>query len=578
MKFHFGAWPWFNDLIGPLKRNFREVLVVSFFTNLLALAVPIFTLQVYDRVIAHSATSTLYALAVGVLIALLFDFVLKQARSRILQDNARYIDAVLGRRLYDKLSSLPLRTLESKPANYWQSLFNDIALIRSVFSGSNAVLVADIPFALIFVAVMFIIALPVAWVFLLVIPVFLYLTWRTTLTLNIDTAKEARKQQSREGLIAEWVAGRVTVKALLIDKALRDTFENLHADQIEQSYIKGEKTDFYISLGQCLTLATTVLLVLIGALAIMDREMTAGALIATTMLSSRVISPLNQLLGSWRSFASCRQAMQHLDGLFSLESEREEKSVAREKPKGRFTVENVSYGYSPDGPPLINEVSFSVEPGEIVGIIGRNGAGKTTLIKLLQGLYTPDSGRILLDGADISQFTRQELADWVGYVPQECFLFSGSVRENIAKAKPDATDDEILLAAKRSGADSFIVDMPDGYNTAIGEAGSRLSGGQRQRIAIARALLKQPPILLFDEITSNLDSQAELALRNHILELSRQHTIVLATHSMPLLRACHRIMAMERGRIVMMGPAQGVLARLATPDVMAAAQQGAQQQ
>ena len=578
MKHALDAWPWFKDIIHPLKRNFAEVLVISFFTNLLALAVPIFTLQVYDRVINHNAISTLHALALGVVLALIFDFVLKQARSRILQQNALTIDAVLGRKLYEKFTQLPLKALEAKPSSYWHALFADISLIRTVFSGSSAVLIADIPFAIIFVAVLFIIALPVAWVFLLIIPMFMVLTWRSMRVQNIDTAKEVRKQHSREGLVAELIAGRLTVKALSIDKAMQPSFETAHAEHIEQAYEKGGKTDYYLTLGQLLSLFTTVLLVLIGAHAIIARDMTSGALVATTMIASRIISPLNQLLASWRGFASCRQALIHLDTMFSQPGERQHSGLTRERPKGAISVEELSFSHDTALPSTLKNINFNIQPGEIIGIIGKNGCGKTTLIKLLAGLYAPESGRILLDGGDISQFSRKELTDWIGYVPQECMLFSGSIRDNIAKAWPDASDEAILAASKRAGADSFIIDLPGGYNTGIGEAGGRLSGGQRQRIAIARALLKQPPVLLFDEISSNLDSQAEIDLRNRLLELSGQHTIIMATHSLPLLKACHRILVLERGHLLAVGPAAAVLSHITGKDTMPPQHQEAQQQ
>jgi ABC-type bacteriocin/lantibiotic exporter with double-glycine peptidase domain len=255
------------------------------------------------------------------------------------------------------------------------------------------------------------------------------------------------------------------------------------------------------------------------------------------MLGNRVIGPFNQLVGNWRNYTNCRQALKRLDAVFALEEDRTERSVQLKRPEGRLTFEAVSFGYEEGRPPVIDNLSMEVKPPGMLGVVGRNGCGKTTLLKMMQGLYAPTSGRVLLDGGDISQFSRQDLAGWVGYVPQECFLFAGTIRENIAITNSEASDEEIVAAAT-------------------------LAGGQRQRIAIARALLLDPPILLLDEVSGNLDMQAEIALRDTLSELARDHTIVVVTHTPVLLRACNNIMALDKGRIAMGGPAQEILPRL----------------
>lgn len=557
---------WLEKILRPLKPYFVEILVISFFTNLLALAVPLFTLQVYDRVVGHNGTTTLVALVVGVVFALIFDFILRQGRSRILQEAAVHIDAHLGRHLYHRFTTLPLATLETKPTNYWRSLFQDTQIIRSVFSGPSAILLADIPFALLFLIVIFIIATPIAWALLLIIPSFLFLTWWSTRALNLATTRETHKNLTHDSLISELLAGRTTVKALTIDKTMQPDYEKLHADSIEESYSRGIHTDYYIALGQSLATASTALLVTLGALAIIEREMTIGALIATTMLTSRIVAPLNQLLTQWRSFARCRQAIRHLSLVNTLPADRETATLERPRPKGIIAVENVSFSYVDQEQPIVRDCSLTLTPGEMVGIIGRNGCGKTTLIKMIQGLYTPSEGRITLDGGDIAQFSRDEMSRWVGYVPQDCFLFSGTIKDNIAKAWPSADDKAILAAARLSGADQYIIDLPNGYDTEIGEAGHRLSGGQRQRLAIARALLRNPPVLLLDEVTSNLDSDSEMLLRNYLLALAKDRSILVATHSLLLLRACHRIIVMDKGKITVQGEAKEVLEKITGRD------------
>ncbi len=558
--------PWLKSCLKPLRKRFAEIFVISLFTNMLALAVPLYTLQVYDRVVGHQATTTLIALVIGVMLAIIFDLLLRTARSRILQDSAIHIDAHLGRHLYGRFRLLPLQVLESKPTNHWRSLFQDTQVIRSVFSGPSAILLADIPFALVFLAVIFVIASPIAWALLLIIPAFLILTWWSTRRVADASKNETQQNFNHDMLISEMLAGRTTVKALRIDAVAQPKFEDLHAESIEQSFTRGTKTDIAIAMGQTLTLTSTALLVTLGALAIIAGEMTIGSLIATTMLTSRIIAPLNQLLSGWRGFARCKQAINHLDELESLPREKDETTVERPRPQGILQAENITIGYEDSDQPIIRDCSLSLNPGEMVGLIGQNGCGKSTLVKSLQGLYAPQSGRIMLDGGDIAQFSRAEITQWIGYVPQECFLFNDTIRGNIAKAWPEASDEMILAASRLAGADEFIIDLPQGYDTPIGEAGNRLSGGQRQRLAIARALLRNPPVLLLDEVTSNLDSSSELKLRQHLLALSKDRSILVATHSLPILRACHRILVMEKGRITQDGPAEQVLAAITGKD------------
>jgi len=563
-------YPWLDSLLLPLKPLFTHMLAVSLFTNLLALAVPIFTLQVYDRVVAHNAETTLISLSVGVVLALAFDFILKQARSRLLQEAALKIDGLLGRAIYKQFCRLPLMAIESQPSQRWQSMLVDAMNVRAFFSGPTAVMLADAPFVIIYFAVVTIIAPPLAWVLFLIVIAFLILTWYASGNAQVATSREAAKGLSRDGLFAELVAGRGTVKALTIDLAQQPRFEQLHASQIVESYERGTRTDTAMALGYSLTLASTAILVAVGALAIMQRDMTVGALVATTMLTNRIVSPLNQLLSSGKLFTSFRQSLRHLDQYFRLQTEKDGPALERPKAEGKLRVEKLLFSYAPtEAQPMLGPIHFEIPPHCMLGIIGRNGSGKSTLMKLLQGLYTPTEGRVLLDGADIAQFTRSELTHSFGYVPQECVLFSGSIRENIAIAKPGASDAEVLHAAKLAGADSFIIDLPDGYQSQIGEGGYKLSGGQRQRIAIARALLHDPAVLLMDEISSNLDSQAELDLREHLLAMTKNHTIVLATHSIPLLRVCHALMILDRGRLVAIGPTADILPKILGKDVKA---------
>lgn len=553
---------WLGPLLKPLRPAFREVIAMSAFINILALALPVFILQVYDRVVFYQGLSTLKALIIGVAIAISFDFILRQARARLLQRAAVHIDARLGEALFDKLIALPLRTLERRPTSYWQTLFRDVDIMRNMFCGSSAVLVADLPFVALFLLLIFVIAEPIAWVIVSAIPFFLLLAWWSGRALEKKTRDERHAGLDRDALIAEMLAGRATVKALALGESYRSRWEERHIAAITRSFSRGSTGDSFTNTGLVVAALTTVAVTGFGAVAIIDQQLTIGALIATNMLGNRIISPFNQLVGVWRNHAQFKQARERLGDVFAQPGERLVSEMSLARPKGEILLDDVSFTYDESRPPAIEGLKLHIKPGGIIGIVGNNGCGKTTLLKLAQGLYPPDHGRITLDGANIDQFTRRELAGWIGYVPQEATLFAGSIRENIAIANPEASDDEVVAAARLAGAHDEIVDLPNGYATDVGEAGAELSGGERQRIAIARALLGDPPVLLLDEVTSNLDQPAQTALRDTLLKLAPDHTIILVSHTPALLSICSHILALDHGKVSLAGPAREVLSAL----------------
>jgi len=535
---------------------------MSAFVNLLALAVPVFTLQVYDRVIGHAGVSTLVGFVIGMIAVVIFDYILRQTRSRIMQTVALRIDVLVGRKLFDQLMRLPLSVLEAKPAAYWQSLFRDVDTVRNTLSGASALLICDLPFAIMFLTLIWVIAAPIAWVLMIILPLFMFIAWRSAASLSDANQQERQSTQTRDGLVAEMINGRTTVKALALDNAMRPMWEERHAENIENSVQRGAKSDFYSNFGGSLTMMTTIFMTTAGSIAIIEGALTMGSLIATNMLSGRLIGPLNQLVGQWRSYNSFLQSVERLGEVFNIQGERDESEVKLQRPKGSISVENASYTYAEELPPVVDQVTITIKSGGVHALVGRNGSGKTTLLKMLQGLYPPSAGRVLLDGADIAQFSRTELASWLGYVPQECVLFAGTVRDNIIHRHPDATDEEIITAATAAGVHQFIIDLPDGYASEIGEAGRRLSGGQRQRIAIARALLGDPPVVLLDEPSSSLDRQAEQSLRQTLVDIGKERTVIIVTHSPILLAACDDLIALDKGKVALAGPSKEILPKL----------------
>ncbi len=553
---------WLRPFLTSLAPVFREVLVMSLFINLMALAVPVFVLQVYDRVVFHAGLETLTGLVAGMAVVLVFDFVLRQSRARMLQRVAARADVAVGRRLFDKLLSLPLPALERRPAASWHALFRDIDTIRATVSGASAALVVDLPFALLFLGLIYVIAPSIAWVLLVALPVFLLLAWRSGQVLTRASLAEREAGLGRDRLLAELIAGRSTVKALSLGTAMRPRWEDRHADAIERAISRGAAADGYTNLATSLTMLTTVALTAVGAVAILDQALTIGALIAANILAGRLLGPLTQLVGMWRTYAGFAEAGRRLGEVFALAGERTAAVVDLPWPAGRLTLEEVTYGYESPDRPVIDRISHRFDGPGVHALVGPNGSGKTTLLKLFQGLYRPQQGRVLLDGGDLGQFSRDQLAGWIGYVAQDCVLFAGSIRDNLAVRRPEADDAAILAAARSAGAHAFIVDLPDGYASDVGEMGQRLSAGQRQRIAIARALLGDPPVLLFDEPSSNLDRDAETELRRRLDELGRDRLVIVVTHSPVLLGACSRMVVLDGGRIALAGPTAEVLPRL----------------
>ena len=553
---------WLGSALRDSRGALRDVLLVSLFVNLLALAAPIFVLQVYDRVVFHAGLTTLQGLVVGMAVVIAFDYALRQARSRIFQAVAANLDISVGQALFDKILSLPLRALEGRPAVYWQSLFRDLDLVRNALAGPSAALAIDLPFAVLFLVLILLVAPAVAWVIIGLSPLFMLLAWRSGKTMRRTAASEREQVLSREGLLNELIASRATVKSLALADAMRPRWEDRHAATIELSQERGRAADGHQVLAHVMMVMTTVAITSVGALAILDQRMTIGALIAANMLGARTIAPMSQLVGQWRMLTRLRQSMARLDSVFALASDRAAAAVALQRPKGAVRLESVKFSYDSGAPMVIDGIDGRIGPRGMHGIVGRNGCGKSTLLKIVAGLYAPREGRVLLDEADILQFSRSELAGWVAYLPQQCTLFSGTIRDNICIAHPGASDAAIIDAAEKALVHQYIIDLPDGYAADVGEWGARLSDGQRQRIALARVFLGDPPVMLFDEPTSDLDNDAERQLAQTLRRTAQDSTVLVATHSPAVLSLCDTILLLDGGRVAMAGPARDVLRKL----------------
>ena len=553
---------WLKPILENLKPVLIEIFIGSFFLNLLAISVPIFVLQVYDRVISHSGISTLQGLTIGMLGVVFFDFVLRQTRSTLMQKVAINIDVKVNDSLFEKITSLPLQKIESTSGSYWQLLFQDVITIRNTLSGSAALLLCDLPFAIIFIIFIFIIASPIAWILILIFAVFTLTAWRASQTVTAASKDEKNKIVSKDSLLTELISARSTIKSLSFSQSSKYDWDIAQESLIESSILRGNRTDFFVNLGHSLTMTTTVIITTAGAISIIDKELTIGALIATNMLAGRILGPLNQLIGAWRIFTNFKESINRLDNVFSQYNDTSHSYIRVDNKPKSLTLDKVSFNYSKKEKYVLNDINLKIDTGSINTIIGPNGCGKTTLLKTILGLYSPSKGRILIDGADINQIGRDDLDQLIGYVPQETFLFNCSIKENILKSKTDASDDEIINACKAVNLHKIILDMPDGYGTLVGEQGQNLSSGIRRRICIARSLLGQPPILIMDEPSNNLDQESEIIFTKFLQKISNEKCIIIVSHNSAIINVSKNLILLNKGKIIKSGTKEIVIEAL----------------
>jgi len=553
---------WLRELLWPYRDAYRQMLVLSLAINILALFAAVFSMQVYDKVVGHAGYSTLAALVIGMAIAIVMDHVFRAGRSLLLQRVGARVEVHMARETLHRMLHLPTLTLEGRSPGFWQAVYRDIEIVRATCSGATAMLVIDLPFLLLSLVVIAIVALPLLPLSLLTIVAFVTLAWRSGQVTRGATETEREQLVSRDMMLNELASVRLSLKALGADEAVKRRWEDYYARWMNESLARSREADHYRELSHAMTTGNMVLTTSLGALAILNQMLTMGSLIATNMLAGRMVSPLVQLVGQWRTFGQFRAAKKRLDALFALPEDRRESSMSLPRPKGIMRLEGVTFQFPGAENPLLQPLSGEIGPFGLHAIVGPNGSGKTTLLKILRGLYPPSEGRVLIDGADLNQFTQAELAQRIGYLSQTNQLLSASIRDNIALANPDATDEQILQAAQRAHAHPFVIDLPDGYATQVGEGAQRFSAGQTKRIAIAQALLNDPPVLLLDEPTAELDREAELHVLQTLKELARDHTVIVVTHSPFVLSHCNGIMVMSKGRLVAAGPAAELLPKL----------------
>lgn len=547
-----------NDLLP----YFTELFSISFFINLLALATPLFVLQVYDRVIFHAGITTLQGLVMGMIIVLIFDAILKITRIRFFQSISAKNDFSIAEKIYDKLYRLSLQKLESKPFWYWQSLFRDAGMIRNVLGGSVATLLVDLPFSLLFLLVTILIAPPLWWIFISFLILFVVLAFVSEKMIHSHSLKERQLSSERDTHLSDLINKRESIKLLSSENYLKKQWTEHHFQTMKASMVRGKSADFYRVVTQSMTLLFTITITSIGALAILDQQMTIGSLIAANMLGSRLINPYVQLVEHWRTLTQFRQGLKRVDQFLDEEEDKNNKAIDVPIGSGKLSLKNIRFNYNDQESPAINNIDGGIGPNGLHVLMGRNGSGKTTLLKLLSGFYKPLKGVISLDEYDMRQFTSEQLHLRIGYLPQQPQLIQGSVFENITLGTLNATQDSVIEASIQVDLHEAISGLANGYDTVIQSDHHGLSGGFIQKIALARTLLAKPKILLLDEPSNNLDQISENKLLTTLKEYSINNTVIVASHSSALLNNADTILVLEQGKVAIAGPAKQVLEHL----------------
>ena len=558
-KFGFG---WFLPVVAKYKNFLFKVLLLSLLLQVMGLLTPLFTQTIIDRVLTHRSVSTLDVLLSGMILVALFQQWMLALRSYLFVNTTNKIDVTLSQHLFRKVTELPVKYFDKWQVGDVVSRMGELETIRSFLTGQALTVVLDVVFAVIYLTVMFLYSSTLSYIVWVTIPLYI--------VLNLVIAPIYRKRINERFLLAseqqsfsiETITGVRTVKTMGVEKTFVERYEEVLARYVKSALSVLNVANAAGSIGTFLQLAFNLAILWIGADQVIERHITGGELIAFQMLAGQVISPILNLVNMWQSFQQIRVSMTRLGDIMDEKSEPAFNPNRTTLPslRGEVVFDKVNFRYRADGKNILSDISLRIPAGAHVGIVGRSGSGKSTLTRLVQRLYVPDSGRVLVDGVDIAQVETAWLRRQIGVVLQENFLFAGSIKENIAIALPNIDEAAVMRAAKLAGVDEFVKDMPQGYETFVGERGSLLSGGQRQRVAIARALLLDPRILIFDEATSALDTESEQHILANMKEIAKGRTTITIAHRLSTVKGCDAIIAMDHGRIMEVGTHEALMA------------------
>ncbi len=562
-KFDFS---WFIPALVKYRKLLGEVLLISFVLQLFGLVSPLFFQVVMDKVLVHKGMTTLDVLVIGLVIVVIFESVLNALRAYVFSHTTSRIDVELGAKLFRHLVQLPLAYFQSRRVGDSVARVRELENIRSFLTGNALTVLLDVFFSVVFIAVMLFYSVPLTLIVLVSLPLYFTLSLAVVPILRRRLDLKFARGAENQAMLVETVTAIQTVKASALEPAFAKRWDNQLAGYVSASF----KTQNLASIahegvnliGKLVNAAT----LWYGAHLVMGNELSVGQFVAFNMFAQRVSQPIMRMAQLWTDFQQTGISVARLGDILNTRTEvppNKQAGGAAQLPalKGRITLDQVTFSYRADAPPVLKGIELDVQPGEVIGIVGRSGSGKSTLTKLVQRLYSPQGGRVLVDGMDISLIDAAQLRRQVGVVLQDNILFNRSVRENIAITDPAAPLEAVIRVAQLAGAHDFIGELPEGYDTVVGEQGSSLSGGQRQRIAIARALFTNPRVLIFDEATSALDYESEAIIQRNMRHISQGRTVLIIAHRLSAVRHANRIVVMEQGAIVESGTHEALLAK-----------------
>lgn len=543
---------WFIGAIGKYRRLLGEVLAASFFLQLFALVSPLFFQVVIDKVLVHRSLSTLDVLVIGLVVVSLFDTVLGILRNYLFAHTTNRIDVELGARLFHHLLALPMAWFQARRVGDSVARVRELENIRNFITSSSLTLLIDLVFTSVFLAVMFAYSAQMSFIVLASFPFYIAISAVATPLFRRRLDEKFRRGAENQAFLVESVSGIETLKAMAVEPQMQRRWEEQLAGYVSASFGVTSLGNTASQLVQLVSKVVTAAVLYVGARLVIGDALSVGELVAFNIFAGRVSAPVLRLAQVWQDFHQARLSIARLGDILNSAAEPAYSAARAGLPpiRGNIRFEHVSFRYRPDGPEILHDVSFDIPAGQTVGIVGSSGSGKSTFAKLVQRLYVPQGGRVLVDGMDLMTTDPAGLRRQIGIVLQDNMLFNRSVRDNIALADPSLPMDRIIDAAKLAGAHDFILELPEGYDTVVGERGSTLSGGQRQRIAIARALVGNPRILIFDEATSALDYESERIIHDNMKEIAKGRTVLIIAHRLSTVRGADRIFTLERGRLV----------------------------
>jgi subfamily B ATP-binding cassette protein HlyB/CyaB len=552
---------WFIPALIRYRHVLRDVLIASFVIQIVALITPLFFQLVIDKVLVHNALTTLDVLAFGLAVVCFWEVALEGLRTWLFAHTTNRIDAELGAQLFRHLIALPLAYFEARRVGDSVARVRELENIREFLTSNSITLLIDIVFTIVFIAVMALYSLVLTGIVLAAIPFYILISSTITPPLRMRLNEKFRRGADNQAFLVEAVTTIRTLKSMAVEPQMRERWERQLAGYTSSGFAVTRLANWGSQLVQLVAKLTTVALLYVGAKLVIGGSLTVGALVAFNMLSGHVTGPVLRLAQLWQSFQQVGISVERLGDILNAPAEPTHDPTKSALPAivGQIRFDRVRFRYRPETPEVLRDISLTIPAGEMLGIVGPSGSGKSTLTKLVQRLYVPHQGRILIDGTDLSLVDPAWLRRQVGVVLQENELLHRSVRDNIALTDPSLPMEAVIEAAKLAGAHEFILALPQAYDTQIDERGGNLSGGQRQRLAIARALITDPRILILDEATSALDAESEEIVQTNLKRIATGRTVIVIAHRLSAVRQCDRIITIEEGAVTEVGTHQSLL-------------------